>query len=345
MHDRNDIPRWITFIGAMIFISLGTSPVFAQSEPYRPLNIGNWWEYHGTGGEHEVQRVARVDSIWGDKVCVVHYEQSTNNEGLENYWTSKADGGLLLWGWNRTLDGTGLLYEPPIVYIDAPLSLGKTWISTCNVYKLPDTTYIGTLNIEFCVYEEGYISVPAGDFYSFGIGITSDSLPFSVSYANDAGSKKSTGLDGRTFRGLHALAGEHPGTSQESGAGNWYCLGRGEVQYGSSEFLQLNARALADVKGSEVPKLFSLHQNYPNPFSSQTAISFELTDQAIVSLRLYDAAGRVIRVLAGGQRNAGHQNVAWDGRDARGRSLASGTYFYRLDAGTYTQTKKMILLR
>ena len=345
MHDRDDIPWCITFIAALIFVSLGASPVFAQGEPYRPLNIGNWWEYNGIGGEHEVQRVARADSIWGNKVCVVHYEQSTNNEGLENFWTSKADGGLFLWGFSRTSEEWGILHEPPIVMVDAPLYLGKTWISTSYMYALPETTYIGKLTLRFCVYEEGYISVPAGDFYAYGVGYTYDSLLSSFPGATDAGSKKSVGIDGRIFQGLHALAGEHPGTGEEAGALSWYCRGRGEVQYKASDIFQLNARALADVRDSEVPKLFSLYQNYPNPFNSQTAISFELMDQAIVSLRLYDAAGRLIRILASGQRDAGHQNVAWDGRDANGRSLASGTYFYRLDAGTISRTRKMILLR
>jgi hypothetical protein len=345
MHSRGTIAWRIAVIASMILASIGTSAVCAQGEPYRPLNIGNWWEYNGIRGEHEVQRVARADSIWGIKVCVVHYEQSTNNGGLENFWTSEADGGLLLWGWNRASEGLGMLYEPPIVSVDAPLYLGKTWSSTSNVYRLPDTTYVGTLTIEFCVYEEGYISVPAGDFYAFGIGHKFDSLLSSIQCANEAGSEMSSGLDGRVFRGLHALAGEYPGTGQEAEAINWYCRGLGEVQYRASDLLQLNARALADAGDSGVPKPFSLYQNYPNPFSSRTAIAFDLIDQASVSLRLYDAAGRMIRTLASGRRGAGRQYVAWDGKDAKGRSLASGTYFYRLDAGTFTQTKKMILLR
>jgi len=103
-----------------------------------------------------------------------------------------------------------------------------------------------------------------------------------------------------------------------------------------------------DVTGTDTPKAPEasyLAQNYPNPFNPMTKVEFGLVAPGRVSLRIYDAAGRLVRVLAEGDRPAGRYAELWDGCDASGRAVASGVYFYRLDAGAFTQTRKMILLR
>jgi hypothetical protein len=88
-----------------------------------------------------------------------------------------------------------------------------------------------------------------------------------------------------------------------------------------------------------------LEQNYPNPFNPSTRIGFEINEPADVSLRIYTVSGALVRVLAEDTRDARHYEEYWDGRDSRGRAVASGLYFYRLEAGAFTQTKKMILLK
>jgi len=72
---------------------------------------------------------------------------------------------------------------------------------------------------------------------------------------------------------------------------------------------------------------------------------FGLSTPGHVSLRIYDAAGRLVRVLVHDQRRAGRYEKAWDGRNSSGHAVASGVYFYRLTAGTFTETKKMALTR
>jgi hypothetical protein len=99
------------------------------------------------------------------------------------------------------------------------------------------------------------------------------------------------------------------------------------------------------VENPGAPSAFYLAQNFPNPFNPVTRIAFGLRAPAAVSLRIYDAAGRLVRVLAEGTRAAGQHIEPWDGRNLRGSAVASGMYFYRLDAGTFAQTRKMILLR
>ncbi len=103
--------------------------------------------------------------------------------------------------------------------------------------------------------------------------------------------------------------------------------------------------APGDVTDDETPRANFLSQNYPNPFNPSTSIRFGLKEAADVDLRIYDAAGRLVRVLVDEQRKAGAYDELWNGRDNEGREVASGIYFYRLEAGAFMQTRKMVLLR
>ncbi|UCF05882.1 MAG: choice-of-anchor D domain-containing protein [bacterium] len=103
-----------------------------------------------------------------------------------------------------------------------------------------------------------------------------------------------------------------------------------------------------DVTGSdehEIPRATYLSQNYPNPFNPMTRILFGLREPSVVSLRIYDASGRLVRVLVDEFHKAGHYEADWNGRDNTGRRVASGIYFYRLATGDFVRTKKMVLLR
>jgi hypothetical protein len=80
------------------------------------------------------------------------------------------------------------------------------------------------------------------------------------------------------------------------------------------------------------PAVFGLSESNPNPFRSTTSVSFQLPVPASVSLRVYDAAGRPVRTLADGSRNAGYYSAVWDGTDDSGVRLPSGIYFYGLTA-------------
>jgi hypothetical protein len=90
---------------------------------------------------------------------------------------------------------------------------------------------------------------------------------------------------------------------------------------------------------------FALSPNAPNPFRTSTRIPFELVRAGRVTLAVYDVAGRRVRVLFAGSRGAGADQVEWDGRDDAGRAVASGVYFCRLDAGSHSETRRMVLVR
>jgi hypothetical protein len=90
---------------------------------------------------------------------------------------------------------------------------------------------------------------------------------------------------------------------------------------------------------------FGLEQNMPNPFNPTTTIRYSLAADVNVSLMVYDVAGRRVRTLVNGDQRANAYRVTWDGLNDNGERVSSGMYFYKLVAGTYTQTKKMILLK
>ena len=83
----------------------------------------------------------------------------------------------------------------------------------------------------------------------------------------------------------------------------------------------------------------------PNPFNPATTVSFELASRTRIDLDIYDVAGRKIRRLISGVRNAGRHRVSWNGIDDHGRPVASGVYFCRLRAGAYEATGRLVLVR
>ncbi len=102
---------------------------------------------------------------------------------------------------------------------------------------------------------------------------------------------------------------------------------------------------LDKVSGADTPKIFNLGANYPNPFNPMTKINFSLPEAQDVMLAVYSLDGRKVATLLKETRGAGPHEVVWMGRDDAGQAVASGTYFYRIDAGPYSQVRKMTLMK
>jgi len=108
---------------------------------------------------------------------------------------------------------------------------------------------------------------------------------------------------------------------------------------------------LCDEREGELLDRFSLEQCYPNPFNTETLIRYSIKDggqgphKISVSLKVYNLLGVVVRTLVDSSQWTGSYSVVWNGRDEQGENAASGIYFYRLQAGDFVQTRKMILLR
>jgi len=98
--------------------------------------------------------------------------------------------------------------------------------------------------------------------------------------------------------------------------------------------------AVHEASGTELPKKFSLDQNFPNPFNPSTIIGYQLPANTIVTMKVYDVLGREVKMLVNERQSAGSHSVRFSAAN-----LPSGVYFYRLDAGTYHDTKKLLLLK
>jgi len=93
-------------------------------------------------------------------------------------------------------------------------------------------------------------------------------------------------------------------------------------------------------KEDELPAKFNLSQNYPNPFNPVTIIEYSLPKSQKVNIKVYDVSGREVAELENSFRSAGIYKIQFDAKQ-----LASGVYFYRLSAGKYSETKKLVLLK
>jgi hypothetical protein len=93
-------------------------------------------------------------------------------------------------------------------------------------------------------------------------------------------------------------------------------------------------------KPKKIPLSFVLNQNYPNPFNPSTTIQYAIPNPEHVILKVYNVLGKEVATLVNGNKSAGEYNISFNGSN-----FASGIYFYRITAGSFTDTKKLILLK
>jgi len=99
------------------------------------------------------------------------------------------------------------------------------------------------------------------------------------------------------------------------------------------------------VLGAGIPTEFQLAQNYPNPFNPTTTIEYSLPEQADVKLIIYDIRGNTVKQWIYPNQNVGYYSVIWNGTNSSGNQVSTGIYFYRIIAGDFTQTKKMVFMK
>ncbi len=102
---------------------------------------------------------------------------------------------------------------------------------------------------------------------------------------------------------------------------------------------------VAEIANDNLPKEFALGSNYPNPFNPSTTIGFSLPQRSQVDLEIFNILGQKVTILHEGELAAGTYQATWDGTDGKGNNVSTGIYFYRLKAGEFNQTRKMLLLK
>ncbi len=105
------------------------------------------------------------------------------------------------------------------------------------------------------------------------------------------------------------------------------------------------ATGIATELGGGIPTTYALQQNYPNPFNPETMIKYQIPQASHVRLEIYNLLGQKVRTLVNDYQNASYYTVRWDGLSSTGNKVASGVYIYRITAGTFTATHKMLLLK
>ncbi|MBN1997588.1 T9SS type A sorting domain-containing protein, partial [candidate division KSB1 bacterium] len=118
--------------------------------------------------------------------------------------------------------------------------------------------------------------------------------------------------------------------------------------FGNLDEITIAAKPLAAVKSlqdSGIPVSYQLQQNYPNPFNPETTIRYSLPFAEFVTLTVYDILGKKIKTLVNENKAPGRYQVIWDGKDENGLKVASGVYVYRLSAGKFVQSFKMLLIK
>ncbi|MBD3225953.1 MAG: T9SS type A sorting domain-containing protein [Caldithrix sp.] len=95
----------------------------------------------------------------------------------------------------------------------------------------------------------------------------------------------------------------------------------------------------------ETPQNFALHQNYPNPFNPETKIRYTLPVRSQVNIAIYNVLGQKVRTLVDDRATAGTHVTTWNGRDDLGNKVATGVYFYKIEANDFTSVKKMVLMK
>jgi len=96
---------------------------------------------------------------------------------------------------------------------------------------------------------------------------------------------------------------------------------------------------------NQLPHAFSLYNNYPNPFNPVTTLRYDLPEDALVNITIYDIMGRIVRTLINSQQNAGFKSIQWNATNDAGSPLSAGLYLYKIQADNFVQTRKMVLLK
>jgi hypothetical protein len=100
----------------------------------------------------------------------------------------------------------------------------------------------------------------------------------------------------------------------------------------------------AQLEARVLPTQFALKQNFPNPFNPSTSLAIDFPTASEYKLTIYNIAGQVVKTFEG-QAEAGQTVVKWDARDNRGSQVATGVYFYSVEAGAFKDVKKMVLMK
>ena len=96
---------------------------------------------------------------------------------------------------------------------------------------------------------------------------------------------------------------------------------------------------------NQLPITLNLYNNFPNPFNPITTLRYDLPEDAMVNITIYNMMGRVVKTMVNTQQNAGFKSIQWNATNNAGKPVSAGLYLYTIQAEEFVQTKKMVLLK
>jgi hypothetical protein len=201
-------------------------------------------------------------------------------------------------------------------------------------YVPKDTILLG-IAVESAVWapKTGYLWVSSGNVFS---GLPPAPLQGYRWYAYNTSTRKI--VDTIAWQGDLSFDPRPRGIAFSPGGDTAYV---GVFNYSPSVQMFVRGGAVSVEQGqNEIPSRYSILQNYPIPFNPSTMISYDLPKESHVTVVVYNTLGQLVTTLVDEKKNAGHYQIQWDAS-----TMPSGVYFYRIQAGEFIGTKKMILLR
>lgn len=277
--------------------------------------------------------VVADSTLVGQDGYILLREEPGESDHLANYFMVD-EGGHIRFFANREAGAPDWTIHPDGWYFGPPpgAGIGDSWTTVPGNYGRPSRSTLhayetvvvpaGTFDAVVCVVHPEAMgdAGPATNnvrHFADGVGLVREAWPW-ISGANVLQSYSVVGGSGR-----FPLA-----------VGNWW------------EFLQLWGVNYPTAVDGEVPgSAHLLLGNAPNPFNPATEIAFAMASAAHACVSVHDAAGRHVRTLVDASREAGRHTVTWDGRDANGRTMASGVYLVRFVAGASVQTRSVTLVK
>ncbi|MDP3149014.1 MAG: T9SS type A sorting domain-containing protein [Ignavibacteria bacterium] len=310
----------LVFLPAILFAQVDSLKELLN---YYPLQTGNYWEYQSYW---EQMPFSPTDSS-------SHSVEVTGDTLLENGHTYK----ILL---RKDITPNQYQYNQ-FERIDSLTGCVYRYINdtTANHEYMSDSLFAQPGDP---IYSSRERITTSGYYMTRCVSVTNDSI-FGI-FTQLKTFQNECFIPGETYTFAKGF-GELYGSVCEMGCGSTYLV---YAKIDGKEFGKKLTSINSDKNFS--PNLFILNQNFPNPFNPSTVISFQLSANSKVSLKVYDVLGNQVAILVDGEKPAGNYKIDFDGsRLSNGISskggYASGVYFYTLRAGSFVQSRKMILLK
>lgn len=327
------------------FVSIGNILTSTLDTTSTSFNIGSTgstsWDFSGIS--QDAQFTVTSESPAGTPfagnfpaatVCL-HGTTTVAGYSAESWSYSGVNGGLLNYGTGAQAEVSGfqsniiMTNNPAALDIVVPLTNGTSWTENYQetdsivVTGLPPIVSIYNIHVENMVDAYGTMTLPGGG--------TAQALRVRSDMTQTGGSSY--------IRSISYLFITNSGTQFSVEAADTTSPNSGVIPISGITYINSNVTGVNQADNS-IPQNFLLEQNYPNPFNPSTQINYSIPSAQKVTIKIYDELGKEVTTLVNSDQAAGNYTV-----DFNASELASGVYFYRIQAGNFIQMKKMILMK